>query len=67
MKKFYNLGAWLASVTPIAEEQMAAKYAVTSETFAKVLFSRPALKDMFAMLEIRDYGMVYLHQYCVTE
>ena len=58
MKKVYNLGACLASVTPFAEEPMAAKYAVTSETFAKVLFSRP--KDIFAMLEILDYGMVYL-------
>ena len=63
MKKFDNLGACLASVTPFVEGPMAAKYAVTPETFAKVLFLRPPLKDMFAMLEIRDYGMVYLHQW----
>ena len=30
--------------------------------FAKILVSQIALKDMFAMLKIRDKGMIYLYQ-----
>ena len=41
------------------------KYGVTvdSEIFAIILFSRIALKVIFAKLKIRDFGMIYLHQY----
>ena len=35
---------------------------VNLEIFARMLFSREALKDIFATLIIRDYGMIYLHQ-----
>ena len=35
---------------------------VNSEIFARILFSRIALKVIFAMLKIRDYGMIYLYQ-----
>ena len=35
---------------------------VDSEIFAIILFSRIVLKDIFATLKIRDYGMTYLHQ-----
>ena len=35
---------------------------VNSEIFARVLFSRIALKDIFTTLKIRDQGMVYLNQ-----
>ena len=33
---------------------------VNSEIFASILFSRRALKDIFAKLKIRDKGMIYL-------
>ena len=35
---------------------------VNSEIFARVLFSRIALKDIFAKLQIRDFGMIKLYQ-----
>ena len=35
---------------------------LNSEIFASILFSRIALKDMFAMSKDHDYGMIYLHQ-----
>ena len=35
---------------------------VNSEIFLRVLFLGIALKDKFATLKIRDYGMIYLHQ-----
>ena len=37
-------------------------YTVNSEIFARILFSRKALKDIFVTLKIRDFGMIYLHQ-----
>ena len=37
-------------------------YTVDSETFAVMLFSRIALKDIFATLKIRDLGLIYLYQ-----
>ena len=33
---------------------IASKYTVNSGIFARILFSRIALKDIFAMLKIRD-------------
>ena len=36
-------------------------FTVNSEIFG-VLFSRMILKDMFVMLKIRDWSMIYLHQ-----
>ena len=35
---------------------------VNSEIFARVLFSRIALKHIFATLEIRDNSVIYLYQ-----
>ena len=35
---------------------------VNMEIFARILFLRIALKEIFAMLKIRDFGMIYLHQ-----
>ena len=35
---------------------------VNSVIFAGILFSRIALKDIFAILEIRDLGMIYVYQ-----
>ena len=35
---------------------------VNSEIFARILFSRIALKDIFATYKIRDHDMIYLHQ-----
>ena len=37
-------------------------YNVNSEIFARILFSRIALKDIFATLKIRDLGMIYVYQ-----
>ena len=34
---------------------------VNSLIFAKILFSQIALKDVFARLEFRDFGMINLH------
>ena len=33
---------------------------VNLEIFARILFSRIAFKDIFATLEIRDLGMIYV-------
>ena len=38
------------------------KITVNSEIFARILFSQIALKDIFATIKIRDFGMIYLHQ-----
>ena len=38
------------------------KHTVNSEIFARILFSRIALKDIFAMVKIRDFDMIYLHR-----
>ena len=35
---------------------------VNPEIFARILFSPIALKDIFATLKIRYYGMIYLYQ-----
>ena len=35
---------------------------VNSEIFAIILFSRKALKDIFATLKISNKGMIYLYQ-----
>ena len=35
---------------------------VDSDTFARTLFSRIALKDKFIILKIRDKSMIYLLQ-----
>ena len=35
---------------------------VNSEIFARILFSRIALKGIFATLKIRDLGILYLYQ-----
>ena len=35
---------------------------VNPEIFARILFSRIALKDIFAALKISDKGMIYLYQ-----
>ena len=35
---------------------------VNAEIFARILFSRIVLKDIFATLEIRDFGMIYVYQ-----
>ena len=35
---------------------------VNSDIFARILFSQIALKDIFATLEIRDLGMIYVYQ-----
>ena len=35
---------------------------VNSEIFARILFSRIALKGIFVTLGIRDLGMVYIYQ-----
>ena len=35
---------------------------VNSEIFARILFSRIVLKDIFAKLKIRDQGMIYIYQ-----
>ena len=37
-------------------------YTVHLEFFVRILFSWIALKDIFAMLKIHDYGMIYLYQ-----
>ena len=37
---------------------------VNPEIFSRILVSRYALKDIFATLKIRDYGMVYLQ--CIS-
>ena len=37
--------------------------AVNSEIFARILFSRISLKGIFATIEIRDLGIIYLYQY----
>ena len=34
------------------------QHSVNSEIFARILFSRVAIKDIFAMLKSRDMGMV---------
>ena len=43
---------------------MSAQYSkrgtVNSESFARILFSRIALKGMFTTLKIRDLGMIYI-------
>ena len=39
-----------------------AETTVNSEIFARILFSRIALKGIFATLKIRDLGMIYLYQ-----
>ena len=36
-------------------------HTVNSEIFAGILFSRRALKDIFATLKIRDFDMIYLY------
>ena len=41
---------------------ISAAYTVNSEIFARISFSRIASKDIFSMLKIRDFGMIYLHQ-----
>ena len=35
---------------------------VNLEIFARILFSRIALKGIFAILEICDMGLIYLYQ-----
>ena len=35
---------------------------VILEIFARIVFSRIALKDIFATLEIRDLGIIYVYQ-----
>ena len=35
---------------------------VNSEIFLRILFSRVALKDIFATVKIRDLGMIHLYQ-----
>ena len=35
---------------------------VSSEIFARILFSRIVLKHIFAMFKIRDKGVIYLYQ-----
>ena len=35
---------------------------VNRKKIARILISRIALKDIFAVLKIRDKGMIYLHQ-----
>ena len=35
---------------------------VNSKIFARILFSRIALKDILVTLEIRDLGMIYVYQ-----
>ena len=35
---------------------------VNSEIFARILFSRNALKDLFVMPKVRDLGMIYMYQ-----
>ena len=35
---------------------------VNLEIFARILFLRIALKDIFEKLKIRDFDMIYLHQ-----
>ena len=37
-------------------------YTVHLEIFMRILFSQIMLKDMFAMLKTRNWGMVYLNQ-----
>ena len=37
-------------------------HTVNSEILVKILFSRIALKDIFAMLEIRHLCMIYVYQ-----
>ena len=37
-------------------------FTVNSEIFARILFSRMALKEVFATLKIRDLGMIYVYQ-----
>ena len=44
------------SPTLIAEDT------VDSEIFARILFSRKALKDIFVTLKIRNYSMIYIYQ-----
>ena len=34
---------------------------VNSESFARILFSRIALKDIFATLKNRDNDMIFIH------
>ena len=38
-------------------------HTVNSEILARILFSRIALKDIFAMVNIRDFGMNHLLKY----
>ena len=35
---------------------------VNSEIIVRILFSRIALKDIFAMFKIHELDMIYLHQ-----
>ena len=46
----------------LSEIMKTAYSTVNPEIFARILFSRYALKDIFATLKIRDYGMLYLYQ-----
>ena len=39
------------------------RHTVNSEIFARILFSRIALKGIFATFKIRDLDMIYLHKY----
>ena len=54
--RVYNLGPEQSPQVPLPG------CTVNSEIFARILFSRIALKVIFAMLKIRDYGMIYLYQ-----
>ena len=37
-------------------------YTVNLENLARILFSRITLKDIFAMVKIREFGIIYLLQ-----
>ena len=38
-------------------------HTVNSEIFARILFSRKALKDIFVMFELSNLGVIYLYMY----
>ena len=60
LQGFSQVPIWMAQLIQI--NSIGADDTVNSEIFATILFSRIALKDIFATLEIRESGMIYVYQ-----
>ena len=61
--KYFRPPALLGTSEEPISRELAHMYTfntVNSEIFARILFSRIALKGIFATLEIRDLGMIYI-------